>query len=134
MAGVQGLEAAHRSAVVIPEDLLVEVVEELLLELQHHLPGQSSLSTQGACKGSSPGGPSQGTLTFRSLSDSRNISFTTSLVSAARTVCMVALVQRVCGRTPGNSGHNRGFPGHFPHACPDGGPGYSSQGVRQLWP
>ena len=48
---------------------------------------------QGACAPSA--------LTFRSLSDSRNISFTTSLVSAARTVCIVAFVQRVWERHGG---------------------------------
>lgn len=37
-------------------------------------------------------------LTFRSLSLSRNISLSTSLVSAALTVCMVAVEQRLCGR------------------------------------
>lgn len=45
-----------------------------------------------------PGATVEGSLTFRSLSDSRNISFTTSLVSAARTVCIVACVQRVWER------------------------------------
>lgn len=37
-------------------------------------------------------------LTFRSLSLSRNISLSTSLVSAVRTVCMVAVEQSVCRR------------------------------------
>lgn len=44
-------------------------------------------------------GVSHEQLTFRSLSDSRNINFTTSLVSAARTVCIVAFVQSVCKKT-----------------------------------
>ena len=191
----------HRSAVVVPENLLVEVVKELLLQLEHHLLGvgrqsrgplpragprgwgaseqggsrgairaggpllragprgegqsrgpspgrdhggggvraggglgepseQGALPRAGHCvqrgvraggppfQGGAPpqggatggrvraGAPPQGAcapsaLTFRSLSDSRNISFTTSLVSAARTVCIVAFVQRVWERHGG---------------------------------
>lgn len=109
---------AHRGAVVVPENLLVEVVKELLLELEHHLPREGPseqagphLSRRGAHRARHP--PHLQVLTFRSLSDSRNISFTTSLVSAARTVCIVAFVQRVWER------HGRSsVPGDMPARCP----------------
>lgn len=94
---------AHRSAVVVPENLLVDVVEELLLQLQHNLQADVDVGAGAAgprlehsprpSSGHTP--TARGSLTFRSLSDSRNISFTTSFVSAARTVCIVAFVQRV---------------------------------------
>lgn len=35
----------YRSAIVVPEDILVEVVEELLFQLEHDLWGQRGLST-----------------------------------------------------------------------------------------
>lgn len=41
----------HRSAVVVPEDILVEVVEELLFQLEHDLPGQRCFS---ACTAPTP--------------------------------------------------------------------------------
>ena len=71
-------------------------------------PFQGGAPPQGGATGGRvrAGAPPQGAcapsaLTFRSLSDSRNISFTTSLVSAARTVCIVAFVQRVWERHGG---------------------------------
>lgn len=83
--------------------------------------------------------PPRAVLTLRSLSDSRKISFTTSLVSAARTVCIVAFVQSVWGKAGGTqlregprrpSPHPSALPAEGVRAGPGGGGHIRAHGLQ----